>query len=215
MRPQPQEIKIKTYIHDVFPKLRYEGPYKKAVDVSEYYGFHLVPTLKTTRDDRECMAGTPCSADRVTVLREYLERGMDSWAQPVQLCHTCKVPYQSTLHFKLEALGSKKSVAEAVLMNWHKNAGETVKRGENLIDIETDKVTLEVAAPNDGVLVEIIKQDGEEVGSDEVIAKIDTEATVSTESLQSEAPREAVSTEKSEPVLTQQSLPVHSAPLQL
>ena len=47
------------------------------------------------------------------------------------------------------------SVAEATLVNWHKKAGEAVKRDENLIDIETDKVVLEVPAPGDGVLVEI------------------------------------------------------------
>jgi len=49
------------------------------------------------------------------------------------------------------------SIAEATLLNWHKRAGDEVKRGESLIDIETDKVTLEVAALNDGVLVEILK----------------------------------------------------------
>ncbi len=69
------------------------------------------------------------------------------------------------------------SVAEATLMNWHKQPGDTISRGDSLIDIETDKVTLEVAALNDGVLVEILKGDGELVESNEVIARIDTEAT--------------------------------------
>lgn len=69
------------------------------------------------------------------------------------------------------------SVAEATLMTWQKRAGEQVKRGDNLIDIETDKVTLEVSALNDGVIVEILKDDGEIVQSDELIARIDTEAT--------------------------------------
>ncbi|MEX0951075.1 MAG: 2-oxoglutarate dehydrogenase complex dihydrolipoyllysine-residue succinyltransferase, partial [Gammaproteobacteria bacterium] len=68
------------------------------------------------------------------------------------------------------------SVAEASLMSWHKKAGDTVSRGDNLIDIETDKVTLEVTAPNDGVLKEIVREDGSQVGSNEVIARIDTEA---------------------------------------
>jgi 2-oxoglutarate dehydrogenase E2 component (dihydrolipoamide succinyltransferase) len=67
------------------------------------------------------------------------------------------------------------SIAEATLLNWHKRAGDEVKRGESLIDIETDKVTLEVAALNDGVLVEILKDDGELVQSDEIIARIDTD----------------------------------------
>ena len=65
------------------------------------------------------------------------------------------------------------SVSEATLMKWHKKQGDPVKRGDNLIDIETDKVTLEVAALNDGVLTEILKGDGETVESDEVIARID------------------------------------------
>jgi 2-oxoglutarate dehydrogenase E2 component (dihydrolipoamide succinyltransferase) len=69
------------------------------------------------------------------------------------------------------------SVAEATLMTWQKRAGDQVKRGDNLIDIETDKVTLEVSALNDGVIAEIIKGDGETVQSDEIIARIDTEAT--------------------------------------
>jgi 2-oxoglutarate dehydrogenase E2 component (dihydrolipoamide succinyltransferase) len=69
------------------------------------------------------------------------------------------------------------SVAEATLMNWHKQPGDPISRGDSLIDIETDKVTLEVAALNDGVLVEILKGDGELVESNEVIARIDTEAT--------------------------------------
>ena len=66
------------------------------------------------------------------------------------------------------------SVAEATLVNWHKKAGEAVKRDENLIDIETDKVVLELPAPGDGVLVEITRPDGSTVTSNDVIAVIDT-----------------------------------------
>jgi 2-oxoglutarate dehydrogenase E2 component (dihydrolipoamide succinyltransferase) len=68
------------------------------------------------------------------------------------------------------------SVAEATLLDWHKREGEPVKRDENLIDIETDKVVLELPAPADGVLVKIIRQAKESVGSGDVIAQIDTEA---------------------------------------
>ena len=68
------------------------------------------------------------------------------------------------------------SVSEATLLTWHKQAGEAVKEGENLIDVETDKVVLELPAPKDGVLIKIIKQNGEKVGSGEVIALLDTEA---------------------------------------
>src|SRR5262245_18893674 len=68
------------------------------------------------------------------------------------------------------------SVAEATLLTWHKKAGEFVKRDENLVDIETDKVVLETPAPDSGVIVKIIKGDGGTVTSNEVIAQIDTEA---------------------------------------
>src|SRR5947199_7664670 len=68
------------------------------------------------------------------------------------------------------------SVSEATLLEWHKKEGEPVKRDENLIDIETDKVVLELPAPADGVLVRIIKKAKESVGSGDVIAQIDTEA---------------------------------------
>jgi 2-oxoglutarate dehydrogenase E2 component (dihydrolipoamide succinyltransferase) len=68
------------------------------------------------------------------------------------------------------------SVSEATLVAWRKKAGEPVKRDENLIDVETDKVVLELPAPADGVLVKIIKNDGESVTSGDVIAVIDTEA---------------------------------------
>jgi 2-oxoglutarate dehydrogenase E2 component (dihydrolipoamide succinyltransferase) len=68
------------------------------------------------------------------------------------------------------------SVAEATLLTWHKKAGERVKRDENLVDIETDKVVLETPAPESGVIARIIKGDGGTVVSNEVIAQIDTEA---------------------------------------
>src|SRR5688572_9654648 len=67
------------------------------------------------------------------------------------------------------------SVSEATLVAWRKKAGEAVKRDENLIDVETDKVVLELPAPSDGVLVKIVKNDGDSVTSGEVIAVIDTE----------------------------------------
>ncbi|MDO8930884.1 MAG: 2-oxoglutarate dehydrogenase complex dihydrolipoyllysine-residue succinyltransferase [Rhodocyclaceae bacterium] len=68
------------------------------------------------------------------------------------------------------------SVAEATLVSWHKNVGDAVARDENLIDVETDKVVLELPAPAAGVLVEVIKGNGDAVISGELIAKIDTEA---------------------------------------
>jgi 2-oxoglutarate dehydrogenase E2 component (dihydrolipoamide succinyltransferase) len=70
------------------------------------------------------------------------------------------------------------SVAEATLVAWHKKPGDAVKRDENLIDVETDKVVLELPAPGDGVLVELVKADGATVTSNEVIAVIDSDAKV-------------------------------------
>ena len=69
------------------------------------------------------------------------------------------------------------SVAEATLLQWHKKVGEAVARDENLIDIETDKVVLELPAPAQGVITEIIRGDGSTVVAGELIARIDTEAT--------------------------------------
>ena len=70
------------------------------------------------------------------------------------------------------------SVAEATMLKWHKKVGEAVTRDENLIDIETDKVVLELPAPGSGVLTQIVKGDGTMVVSGELIALIDTEASV-------------------------------------
>ena len=69
------------------------------------------------------------------------------------------------------------SVAEATLLAWHKKVGEAVARDENMIDIETDKVVLELPAPAAGVIVQIIKADGATVVAGEVIAIIDTDGS--------------------------------------
>ncbi|ARC13066.1 TPA: 2-oxoglutarate dehydrogenase complex dihydrolipoyllysine-residue succinyltransferase [Neisseria meningitidis] len=69
------------------------------------------------------------------------------------------------------------SVSEGTLLEWKKKVGEAIARDEILIDIETDKVVLEVPSPQAGVLVEIVAQDGETVVADQVLARIDTAAT--------------------------------------
>jgi 2-oxoglutarate dehydrogenase E2 component (dihydrolipoamide succinyltransferase) len=79
------------------------------------------------------------------------------------------------------------SVAEATLVSWHKNVGDAVARDENLIDIETDKVVLELPAPDAGVLVEVVKGNGESVASGELIARIDTEAKAAAPAAKAEA----------------------------
>src|SRR5690625_1614324 len=68
------------------------------------------------------------------------------------------------------------SVEEATLLEWKKQPGEAVEADEILIEVETDKVVLEVPAPAAGVLSEIIKGDGSTVLAGEVLARIDTEA---------------------------------------
>jgi 2-oxoglutarate dehydrogenase E2 component (dihydrolipoamide succinyltransferase) len=68
------------------------------------------------------------------------------------------------------------SVAEATLVNWHKKVGDAVGRDENLVDVETDKVVLELPAPAAGVLTEIRKPDGATVVAQEIIAVIDPAA---------------------------------------
>ena len=68
------------------------------------------------------------------------------------------------------------SVSEATMLQWKKQPGEAVAQDEILIEIETDKVVLEVPAPSAGVLAQVIKHDGDIVVADEIIAKIDTEA---------------------------------------
>jgi 2-oxoglutarate dehydrogenase E2 component (dihydrolipoamide succinyltransferase) len=72
------------------------------------------------------------------------------------------------------------SVAEATLLQWHKRVGERVERDQNLIDVETDKVVLELPAPVAGVLTQVLKGDGGTVVAGEVIAVIDTEAAAAT-----------------------------------
>src|SRR5262245_44733183 len=69
------------------------------------------------------------------------------------------------------------SVAEATLLQWKKKPGDAVAMDEILIEIETDKVVLEVPAPADGVLAELVVADGGTVTSDQLIARIDTDAT--------------------------------------
>jgi len=72
------------------------------------------------------------------------------------------------------------SVSEATMLQWKKRPGQYVEQDEILIEIETDKVVLEVPAPSAGVLAQVIRQDGDTVAAEEVIAKIDTEAKEST-----------------------------------
>jgi 2-oxoglutarate dehydrogenase E2 component (dihydrolipoamide succinyltransferase) len=80
---------------------------------------------------------------------------------------------------EIKAPSFPESVADGTISKWHKQPGEAVKRDELLVDIETDKVVLEVLAEADGVLASIVKGEGDTVLSNEVIATLDAGATAS------------------------------------
>ena len=88
------------------------------------------------------------------------------------------------------------SVADATLVTWHKQAGDTVLKDENLVDLETDKVVLEVPALSDGVLAEIIEPEGSTVLSGQLLARIEAG------SAKPETPSPKATPAKSEPATT-------------
>ncbi|AQG99044.1 2-oxoglutarate dehydrogenase complex dihydrolipoyllysine-residue succinyltransferase [Caballeronia cordobensis] len=99
------------------------------------------------------------------------------------------------------------SVSEATMLQWKKKPGEAVAQDEILIEIETDKVVLEVPAPSAGVLAQVIKHDGDIVTADELIAKIDTEAKAG------EAPAAVAAAGDAEVKPAPQAEPVAAAPV--
>jgi len=102
------------------------------------------------------------------------------------------------------------SVADATILSWHKQPGDAVRRDENLVDLETDKVVLEVPSPADGVLREILVKDGDTVQADALLAVIgDGAAEKETPSARVEKPASApaaaaepAAPAEGEPVLT-------------
>lgn len=84
-----------------------------------------------------------------------------------------------TIEIKVPSL--PESVTDATVVTWHKKAGDSVKRDENLVDLETDKVVLEVPAPADGILKEIIKDVGSVVKGDDLLAKFEAGAVAAAE----------------------------------
>jgi 2-oxoglutarate dehydrogenase E2 component (dihydrolipoamide succinyltransferase) len=127
-----------------------------------------------------------------------------------------------TIEVRVPAL--PESVADATLINWHKKPGDWVNKNENLVDLETDKVILEVPSPNSGILSQIVKEDGALVFSNDVLAILDTEASATASGTspaenKSEAvvaaPTSSASAEKSveQPASTAtQSLEAHLSP---
>lgn len=88
------------------------------------------------------------------------------------------------------------SVADATIVTWHKKVGDVVKRDENIVDLETDKVVLEVPAPDDGVLGEILKKEGTVVKAGEILATLAKDATMKTEKTPSSSSVGEVATAK-------------------
>ncbi|EQD56761.1 dihydrolipoamide acetyltransferase, partial [mine drainage metagenome] len=80
------------------------------------------------------------------------------------------------------------SVSDATIATWHKKPGDAVKRDENLVDLETDKVVLEVPSPVDGVLKQIVKDSGSTVTSQELIALLEEGAAQGSASAAGAAP---------------------------
>ena len=83
------------------------------------------------------------------------------------------------------------SVADASVATWHVKVGDTVSRDQNLVDIETDKVVLEVVAPEDGVITEILHQEGATVLGEQLIAKVGASAGVDAPKAEAAAPASA------------------------
>lgn len=97
------------------------------------------------------------------------------------------------------------SVPDGTIATWHKKAGEAVKRDELLVDIETDKVVIEVVSPADGVLAQILKKSGDTIVSNELIATVNEGASAAASKPVTEKKADPVTTESSsaeEPMLS-------------
>ncbi len=99
------------------------------------------------------------------------------------------------------------SVPDGTIATWHKKAGDVVKRDELLVDIETDKVVIEVVSPADGVLQQILKKTGDTIVSNELIATVQAGATAvasskSTPDKKLETPSAVESSASDEPMLS-------------
>ena len=94
------------------------------------------------------------------------------------------------------------SVTDATVLTWHKKPGDPVSRDENLLDLETDKVVLEVPSPIDGVLTEIKAEEGAVVTSDDILAILTEGAVAATAPATSEPAAEAPAGSDDDPILT-------------
>src|SRR6266496_1101965 len=94
---------------------------------------------------------------------------------------------------EIKAPALPESVPDGRIATWYKKAGQAVSRDELIVDIETDKVLLEVVAPVDGVLQRIVKNEGDTIVSNELLAVIEAGAAVASAAVAATAPKAAVS----------------------
>ncbi|MCI0619996.1 His/Gly/Thr/Pro-type tRNA ligase C-terminal domain-containing protein [Candidatus Wolfebacteria bacterium] len=115
MNPFAKEEKKRTYVdvENILPRMRYDGPHRRGIEIADFYGFRLLRPVKIERDDRD----TRGPSERIALIRNYLEHGLDACTQPVHLCHTVKIPYQQELQLHLDVIGSDKSIVEALLIH--------------------------------------------------------------------------------------------------
>ena len=93
------------------------------------------------------------------------------------------------MKIEIKAPTLPESVPDGTIATWHKDVGETVKRDELLVDIETDKVVIEVVAPCNGILEQITRSTGETIVSDELIGSLNDEAASVTEPTEEQVER--------------------------
>ena len=110
------EPKVFVELEQMIPRLRYEGAYRAGVGVAEHYGFCLLHSPRVEKSDRVTIKNVSLPAERVALMRTYLERGFDGCTHPVQVCYTTKVPYQNQYQLHLDIVGSTKSAAEVLLI---------------------------------------------------------------------------------------------------
>lgn len=103
---------------------------------------------------------------------------------------------------EIKAPAFPESIADGTVATWHKQVGEAVKRDELIVDIETDKVVMEVLAEADGVITEIVAAEGATVLSGELLGKLDTQATASAAPAAEAAPQAAAPAASAEPILS-------------
>jgi 2-oxoglutarate dehydrogenase E2 component (dihydrolipoamide succinyltransferase) len=110
------------------------------------------------------------------------------------------------------------SVADATVLTWHFQPGDPVRQDDNLVDLETDKVVLEVPAPADGVLAEITAAEGERVTADSVLGQIDAQSAGSQQAIaptpEADRPRQAAQTDAAEQEGAPQKAPARETPAQ-